>query len=852
MSYTVTMESRHKPRSGVALGGLGCGWFELRQDGTFQNWGIFNNRPAGRGRHFTWDPNTVLFFLVRYQEEGREPRICLLQIEPGHGAAAIEGHEFQYIFPWLGGVDRIRYEATVPFIDLDFEERSMPLRVKLRAWSPFIPGDEKNSSLPVAFFDFSIESTSERPVDVSILATMRNCVGYETKAKAYSARTLDGEGWRMFEMSCENMDPSLSSYGSMGVASLHPDSTAWVAWAHPHPYYEQLLRCRELPEVNDLAGRNGVDPATGKLLAKTECFSTIGRTVTLGKSGEKFAHSFAATWDFPNRYARVVGDKDGGPIGYLEGNQLLEQSDVVPHIEGHYYSNFFSSASDVASYAISHREYLKREAERFHQAFYDATLPGYLLDQVNSQLNTFRTSSWFTKQGDFGILEGLSPTQSFAGLATTDVAMYGGVATASLFPNLEKAVIRAHIRFQNPNGAVCHSLAQNFREMDPREANAKRLDMPGQFAYMALRAGLYDEDRVFLSEVWPAVKRALDYVLRERDRNGDLLPDMEGVMCSYDNFPMFGVAPYVATQWLAAISAAVLAAKLLGDAEAETRYAGVLERGSEALEAATWNGAYFRLSSEGTPDEGCLTDQIIGHWAVQQIGLPSFLKPEHVAKAIRSILAMNFKPDQGLRNCQWPGDGFLHAVADDCWVDQANTCWTGVELAFASMLIYEGFVEDGFQVVKNVDDRYRRFGMYWDHQEFGGHYFRAMSAWAVLPAALGFTMRDGVITFDPKVEVRPCCLLFVTPHGYGHYRADDGEISLHVLSGSLRAREIRIRKPAGWNIHEAEMGGSLISSNGDADFLRVLFSAEQFIPAGEQLTFRPLASRVVENASPLG
>lgn len=793
------------------------------------------------------DPNSVLFFLVRYQEQGCDPRICLLQIEPSHGAAAMEGHEFQYIFPWLGGVDRIQYEATMPFIHLEFEERAMPLKVKLRAWSPFIPGNEKDSALPVAFMDFSIESTSKRPVDVSILATMRNCVGYETKAKAYSARTVEGEGWRMFEMSCENIDPALSSQGSMGVASLHADSTAWVGWAHPHPYYEQLLRCRELPEVNDIGGRNGTDAITGKALAKTECFSTIGRTVTLADCGESFDHSFAITWDFPNRYARIVGDKDGGPIGYLEEEEAMAQATTPPHIEGHYYSNFFSSASEVARYAITHRERLKSESERFHKAFYDASLPEYVLDQVNSQLNTFRTSSWFTKQGDFGILEGLSPTRSFAGLATTDVAMYGGVATVALFPNLEKSIIRAHIRFQNPNGAVCHSLAQNFREVDPREANGKRLDMPGQFAYMTLRAALWDMDHAFLAEVWPSVKRALDYVLRERDKNGDLLPDMEGVMCSYDNFPMYGVAPFVATQWLAAITVAVLAARLLGDSETESRYSEVLKRGTAALEAATWNGAYYRLSSEGTPDEGCLTDQIIGHWAIQQVGLPSFLKPERVAQTIRSILAMNFKPDQGLRNCQWPGDAFLHPVDDDCWVDQANTCWTGVELAFASMLIYEGFFDEGLMIVKNVDDRYRRLGMVWDHQEFGGHYFRAMSAWAIVPAALGFSMQNGMLTFDPKAKANPCCLLFVTPNGYGHYLEDGAEISLHVLSGCLRAKTIRIRKPSDWDCYEAEVEGIRVHSDTDGDYMSVGLTSEQFVPAGKRLTFRRLTSQVPAN-----
>jgi len=34
------------------------------------------------------------------------------------------------------------------------------------------------------------------------------------------------------------------------------------------------------------------------------------------------------------------------------------------------------------------------------------------------------------------------------------------------------------------------------------------------------------------------------------------------------------------------------------------------------------------------------------------------------------------------------------------------------------------FCEEGLAVIKEGDDRYRRSGLYWDHQEFGGHRYR--------------------------------------------------------------------------------------------------------------------------------
>ena len=37
MAYAVTMVRNNKPRSGVTLGGIGTGGFEIRQDGVFYN-----------------------------------------------------------------------------------------------------------------------------------------------------------------------------------------------------------------------------------------------------------------------------------------------------------------------------------------------------------------------------------------------------------------------------------------------------------------------------------------------------------------------------------------------------------------------------------------------------------------------------------------------------------------------------------------------------------------------------------------------------------------------------------------------------------------------------------------------
>lgn len=788
MSYRTVTTRSSKPRSGIALGGIGAGWFELRQDGICYDWNIFNNKPLGTGPAFPHDPSNMLFFLVRYQQKGGTPKMRLLQIENKYGAGSVRGHEHYYIVPWMSGVDCIEYEGSFPFVRMRFTDKDMPFIVELEAFSPFIPHDVKNSSLPAAMFTFTIISKTKTPVDVLLVGSMRDSVAWDVPDRVYSSALRTGDGWKAAEMSVTGVAEEHTTMGTMALGSLSPRTSYYLGWEHHHPYYELLLRNTELANLDDTSGRSSLDRATGKRKPLEFCNCSVGVSARLTASSKRFSHTFVAAWHFPNLYGRDHGvpSESGEPGG---------------HIEGHYYSKFFDTAADVVGYVAANATSLRSRTRAFHDSFFDSSAPAFVLDQVNSHLNTFLTSSWLTREGHFGILEGLNSYQSYAGLCTTDVAMYGSVSYASLFPSLARDMMEVYAKFQGGNGKVAHSIGKSFNAIGPGELDSPRLDMPGQFAFMALRDFFWSGDRVYLERVWPSVKKAIEYVLRERDMNGDSLPDMEGVMCSYDNFPMFGVASFVASQFLAAVQAAEVAAGIMGDTPTQERFAAVLSRGSAVFEERLWNGRYYRLCNDqggkqGGVDEGCLTDQMIGQWASHQIGLGYFLDRARVQTAMKGILEMNFKPEYGLRNCQWPGDGFVHEVSKDTWIDQANTVWTGVELGFAAFLLQERRYADAIRVIRAVDDRYRHWGMYWDHQEFGGHYFRPMSAWGIVNAIAGLSIRNGVYGFGPRMPGRSCRLFFAFCDGYGHVEKRTSKAgeqwSFEIESGEWRAHRLEL------------------------------------------------------------
>lgn len=810
-----TYSTQMAPRSGIALGGIGAGSVELRKDGKFYNWSIFNNWPKETGTPFNIDANeeedpmsSLLFFTVRYQVEGQEPKMKLLQINNDVAEGSITG--MIYYFPWMEAVQNIEYSARFPFVNMKFSDPEMPFDIYLEAYSPFIPYDVKNSALPLVYFNFRVEATTDQNVDVMLMASQSNTVGYDFDERYYTTKIEKTSNFVTCNMSVGNVPETASSYGQLSLISMNGSSSYYAGWSARHPYYEQVLRNKELPNLDDTEGvesikktyttlpewmpatngRNMTDSQTGKKMAYrsgpntpiSPCYSTLAFSKTLSATREMFEHSFAMTWNFPNKYASV---------------KWKEESSLN---EGNYYNNFFNSSSEVAKYAFENIDRLHQRSKDFLDQFFNSSLDTEVLEQINSQLNTFVTSGRLVKDGYFGVLEGLGPHNSWGPIATIDVSLYGSVPIIALFPELQQAMMRAHQKVQAADGRINHGLYKNFHMGEDETWNiSDRIDLPGQYIIMVARDYFWTNDKQYLNEMYPSLLNAMNYVLTSLDKNGDMMPDMDGQRSSYDNFPMFGLASYIQSQWLCAMSSLSILAKEMKDKTTQKKAQMIFESGSELMDQHLWNGNYYRLYNDfdgtmgkDTIDNGCLTDQIIGQWAANQSGLGYLFNKEHIDKALQSILDMSYKPGFGLRNSSWPNTTYFSDIPSYMWVDQGNTYWSGVELAFASFLIYEGMTKEGLDLVKTVDQRYRKAGLYFDHQEFGGHYYRPMSAWSVLNAMLGFSINQGTLSFAPKYQQKEYHQFFATPTGYANYSSQPGKVEIQCNNGELKIHRLVI------------------------------------------------------------
>ncbi|HEY3370375.1 MAG TPA: GH116 family glycosyl hydrolase [Prolixibacteraceae bacterium] len=69
-----------------------------------------------------------------------------------------------------------RFLPRFPFATLDLEDKDIPLQVKVVGWSPFIPTDEDNSSLPSGAMEYQFKNTSPKTIEAVFSYNARNFI----------------------------------------------------------------------------------------------------------------------------------------------------------------------------------------------------------------------------------------------------------------------------------------------------------------------------------------------------------------------------------------------------------------------------------------------------------------------------------------------------------------------------------------------------------------------------------------------------------------------------------------------------------------------------------------------------
>jgi uncharacterized protein (DUF608 family) len=140
--------------AGLPVGGIGAGQLYLGGDGSLWHWDIFNQHLGSGAEHYTRpltpaSPLTQKFTLTI----GGQTRAL--------GRA---------------GFSEIAFRGEYPIGTVEYADADVPLAVRLEAFSPFIPLNTDDSSLPATVLQFSLRNTSSAPVEAALSGELENGV----------------------------------------------------------------------------------------------------------------------------------------------------------------------------------------------------------------------------------------------------------------------------------------------------------------------------------------------------------------------------------------------------------------------------------------------------------------------------------------------------------------------------------------------------------------------------------------------------------------------------------------------------------------------------------------------------
>lgn len=769
----------------MPLGGIGTGSVALCGDGGLRQWQLFN-----QVNHQAHLPHS--FFALWAQPAGGRPVARVLQSSarydddfagPPTSSDHVVPEESRRLLARLPGVAEIEFAGEYPIAQVSYHDPELPVAVLLEAFSPMIPLEARDSGLPCVLFEFTVRNPGGRPASVSLAATLQNAVGWDGLKPIAGVSCPDYGG---------NLNAAVRLRGLWGVRLAHTGLPA------DHPGQGAMVIGALAEGASALVQWDDLDlfwrdfAADGRFEAQGETPpSAPGRTwnaavavpLELGP-GEEGRVVFILAWHFPNRYrnwGQWFGVRDPRSRFWL----------------GNRYATWFGDALAVAEYVRDHGERLMGQTRRFREVFYDSTLPRWLLDAVSSQCSIPRTPTvMWTEDGVVHGFEGCCGASTGGGaggccpLNCTHVWNYEQ-ALAHLWPELERTMRRTDLLVQlSPEGAIPHRTVvplylPRWRDEGP---GSEVVAADGHFGTVlkTYREYLISGDRAFLDELWPAVKRAMEYGMARWDGDGDGV--LEGPQWNTYDLNFYGANTFCTGFYLAALRAAEEMARLQGEEEAAQAYRARFEAGRARVEELLWNGEYYeqrhdaRQHPERQYGKGCLSDQLIGQWWADLLGLGPIFAPERVRSALEAIWRHNFRRgfagfaqqprvfasegDKGLLVCTWPRGGRPEMPMLYC-----DEVWTGCEYEVASLMLMRGLVEPGLLIVKAARERYDgRERSPWNDVECGDHYARAMSSWALLEAAAGFhhSAPERRLRFAPVLSPERFRCFFATDSAWGN------------------------------------------------------------------------------------
>ena len=150
------------------LGGIGSGSVGLTGNGRLVDWEILNSPKKG-----SFNGNTHMAIKCKTPDGRVHVRALVGDLQKELMGTYVKGKYSGYGFgPDIGSMQgfphfsHCEFDGEYPIAKIKFSDEDFPVDVVLTAFNPLVVGDDKNSSIPAAFF--SLEMTKEKSLEMTM------------------------------------------------------------------------------------------------------------------------------------------------------------------------------------------------------------------------------------------------------------------------------------------------------------------------------------------------------------------------------------------------------------------------------------------------------------------------------------------------------------------------------------------------------------------------------------------------------------------------------------------------------------------------------------------------------------
>ncbi|WOK07037.1 GH116 family glycosyl hydrolase [Imperialibacter roseus] len=718
------------------------------------------------------------------------------------------------------------FETRFPFAGIELEDDDLPLKVQITGWSPFIPGDDDNSSLPIGAIEYKLKNTGPGAVEAVFSFNSKNFLKVDKGTNTVKPIT---NGFVLSEAGTKEEPSKKCDFALFTNDAATVVDHCWFrgGWWDPLTIAWNTIKNAEVRPVKPVeSGAPGASLYVPFSLA----------------AGQEKTIKVMMAWYSPD------SDQSFGKMGIRAEDCLPEDgcADSPDELDKYdknfdakffkpWYSSRFSSVNEVSSYWKDNYDGLYRKSDLFTKAFYASTLPPEVVEAVAANLSILKSPTVQRQfDGRLWNFEGCGDSWGCCHGSCTHVWNYAQ-AIPHLFPALERSL--RHTEFFENQNAQGH---QNFRATSPIRVNDHNFHAAadGQLGGImkVYREWRISGDNVWVGKMFPLVKSSMDFCIRTWD------PSEKGILeephhNTYD-IEFWGPDGMHMSFYVGALNALVAMGKFLG--KDVGKYEQLAGQGKAFMESELYDGEYFiqkikvdglkapnpieasaismggqysdearqLLEEEGPKYQygnGCLSDGVLGAWIARVCGLDDPIDPGKLKSHLLAVHKYNLKDnlsdhanpqrptfalgnDGGLLLCSWPKGGKLSLP-----FVYSDEVWTGIEYQVAAHLMEMGAVEEGLEIVRTCRDRYDgRVRNPFNEYECGSWYARALSSYGMLQGLTGvrYDAVDKTLYVDSRIGDFTSFLS--TENGFGTVTLKGGQPSLDVVYGEISVDKVMV------------------------------------------------------------